>query len=439
MNGQRDNPDAQGNSRPQAAVLIVEDSMVQAELLRRILADQGYRVTVAKDGAEGLTAARRDPPGIIVSDINMPVMNGFQLCQAIRQDMQLREIPVILLTMLSDTRDVIHGLNAGADFYVTKPFNEQYLLSRIDAALADPPKYSDEKLDLELRLDGESHQVRAGRQQIMNVLISIYENAVLKNRELTSAQLQLNVLNERMADKARALEEANKDLESFAYSVSHDLRAPLRAIDGFSGQVLKRQADKLEEEGKRHLNLVRDNVQKMACLIDDILAFSRMGRAGMSLSEVDMEALAREVLDELLRDAPGRNLKVEIKPIPSAHGDRTILRQVWANLLGNAVKFTKCKPAAVIEVGCHPEGDENVYFVKDNGAGFDMKYAEKLFGVFQRLHSAEEFEGTGIGLAIVKRVIARHGGRVWAEGKVGEGATLYFALPIHAGNTSPSG
>lgn len=429
MNEQPNKTAVQENGSPQTLILIVEDSMVQAELLRRLLVQQGYRVAIAKDGVEGLAAAKKELPKLIISDITMPVMDGYEMCRAIRLDAALRNIPVILLTMLSDAKNVINGLNAGAGFYVTKPFNEQYLLSLINTIMMDPPKYSEEKIEMELSIGGEKHQVSAGPQQIMNLFISIYENAVLKNSELISAQNQLSILNERMEEKTRELEEANKDLEGFAYSVSHDLRTPLRAIDGFSQQVLKRYEDKLDDEGKRYLNLVRDNTLKMGQLIDDILAFSRMGRLGMSMAEVNMEGLAREVFDELMRTVNGRDLAVEIKPLPPAHGDHAILRQVWVNLLGNAIKFTSHNPAASIRVGSYTEGKENVYFVKDNGAGFDMQYAEKLFGVFQRLHGIDEFEGTGIGLAIVKRIITRHGGRVWAEGKVNKGATFYFALP----------
>lgn len=235
---------------------------------------------------------------------------------------------------------------------------------------------------------------------------------------------------QRVDEHTAMLADAYKELESFAYSVSHDLRTPLRAIDGFSQQLLNHYTDKLDDEGKRYLNVVRDNTKKMGQLIDDILAFSRMGRVDMSRSEVGMEVLVREVFEELKPDNSGHEPDLEIKPLPSAHGDRTMLRQVWMNLLGNAIKFTSHKPGATIKVGSYADGKENVYFVTDNGAGFDMQYAGKLFGVFQRLHGIDEFEGTGIGLAIVKRIITRHGGRVWAEGKVDEGATFYFALPV---------
>jgi PAS domain S-box-containing protein len=231
-------------------------------------------------------------------------------------------------------------------------------------------------------------------------------------------------------ERTRSLEEANRELESFAYSVSHDLRVPLRAIDGFSLQLLNHHDDHLDSEGKRYLTIVRDNTRKMAQLIDDILAFSRMGRLEMAESVVDMKKLAGKVIEELQPEISGRHIAIEIKPLPPCRGDQSMMHQVWMNLLNNAVKFTRPREAAQIEVGAGKEGAEMIYYVRDNGAGFDMRYADKLFGVFQRLHGVEEFEGTGIGLAIVKRVIARHGGRVWAEGKVDAGATFYFSLPF---------
>ena len=241
-------------------------------------------------------------------------------------------------------------------------------------------------------------------------------------------------LEELVQERTVKLETANKELETFSYSVSHDLRTPLRAIDGFSRILLDDYTDKLGDEGKRLLNVVRDNTSRMGQLIDDILKFSRTSRLEISLSEIDMEGLAHEVVEEL-QPADGK-LQVEIESIPPATGDRAMIHQVFVNLLSNAVKFSRAKDIPIIKVGGHIEGDEAVYFVRDNGAGFDMHYVDKLFGVFQRLHSVEEFEGTGIGLAIVKRIVTRHGGRVWAEGKLNEGATIYFALPANQGDKS---
>jgi signal transduction histidine kinase len=232
-----------------------------------------------------------------------------------------------------------------------------------------------------------------------------------------------------LRERTVQLETVNKELESFSYSVSHDLRVPLRAVDGFSHMLETRHGERLDGDAKRLIGIVRSNTQKMARLIDDILAFSRMGRKELVREEFDMTALARAAAEELAPMRAGRDLRLRIGELPRAQGDPAMLRQVWTNLIGNAFKFTRPKPCATVEIGSYRDGDEDVYFVKDDGAGFDMEYAHKLFGVFQRLHAVDEFDGTGIGLAIVKRIVTRHGGRVWAEGKVNSGATIYFALP----------
>ncbi len=236
-------------------------------------------------------------------------------------------------------------------------------------------------------------------------------------------------LEQRVCERTAQLETANKELEAFSYSVSHDLRSPLRAIDGFSHILLDDYAGKLDAEGNRRLNVIRDSAKKMGQLIDDLLAFSRMGRREMTQSAIDMAGLARTAREELRTAAPERMLQFTVNTLPPARGDQSMIRQVFLNLLSNAVKFTRPRETAIIEVGGRAEEGENVYYVRDNGVGFDMQYVNKLFGVFQRLHSVEAFEGTGVGLALVQRIIHRHGGRVWAEGVVGKGAAFYFALP----------
>lgn len=235
-------------------------------------------------------------------------------------------------------------------------------------------------------------------------------------------------LEKRVVERTAQLEAANKELEAFSYSVSHDLRAPLRAIYGFSRILFEDYSDRLDDEGRRILNIIRQNTQNMGQLIDDLLAFSRLGRQGIKLSNIDIAAIAKAVFREL-RDDEDETLQLNINTIPSAYGDRAMIHRVFINLLSNAIKFTKPKGKGIIEIGGWIEGKERIYYVRDNGVGFDMQYVDKLFGVFQRLHRQDEFEGTGVGLAIVKRVIHRHGGRVWAEGKVGDGATFYFTLP----------
>jgi signal transduction histidine kinase len=236
-------------------------------------------------------------------------------------------------------------------------------------------------------------------------------------------------LEKRVMERTAQLEAANKELEAFSYSVSHDLRAPLRAIDGFSRILLEDYADKLDEDGNRELQVVRKNAQNMGQLIDDLLAFSRLGRKAVEPSLIDMTDLAKSVFEQINVTDSERRPRLKIESIPPAQGDRALIRQVFVNLLSNATKYSRLKDQPVIEIGGNTKNGNNIYYVKDNGAGFDMQYANKLFGVFQRLHGAEEFEGTGVGLAIVQRIIHRHGGKVWAEGKVNEGATFYFTLP----------
>ncbi|MBI5211110.1 MAG: hypothetical protein HY927_14155 [Elusimicrobia bacterium] len=240
--------------------------------------------------------------------------------------------------------------------------------------------------------------------------------------------LVLRLVAERAA-MTEELQAANKELETFSYSVSHDLRAPLRAIEGFSKILLEDHSERLDGEGKRALAVVRAGVLKMARLIDDLLAFSRLGRQAMSEASVDMTGLAGSVLADLMDGGSGPAVSVEVGPMPRAWGDAALLRQVYANLISNALKFSRKAQAPRVEVGSRQEGGETLYFVRDNGAGFDMRYADKLFGVFQRLHGQDEFEGTGVGLAVAHRIVTRHGGRVRAQGRVGEGAEFGFTLP----------
>ncbi|MCK9209711.1 MAG: ATP-binding protein [Ignavibacteriaceae bacterium] len=241
---------------------------------------------------------------------------------------------------------------------------------------------------------------------------------------------QLNTeLEQRVIERTAQLNDANRELEAFSYSVSHDLRAPLRALDGFSILLHENYNDKLDDEGKHFLSTISRNANQMGQLIDDLLAFSRTGRKEIAYSKIDMKLLFETTYDELKREVSGRTIDFIIHPLPEATGDFAMLKQVAINLLSNSLKYTRGNLNAKVEIFGTENEKEIMYVVKDNGVGFDMRFVDKIFGVFQRLHSSVEFEGTGVGLAIVYRIIQKHGGKIWCEGKVNEGATFYFTLP----------
>jgi light-regulated signal transduction histidine kinase (bacteriophytochrome) len=278
------------------------------------------------------------------------------------------------------------------------------------------------------------------------MLGSVRQHELTEAADLSNAQLQEEIserkheqdeihrlnaeLEQRVVERTAQLEAANNELEAFSYSVSHDLRAPLRHVMGFVELLQKDAGPSLSETSLRHLTTISEAAKQMGDLIDDLLDFSRVGRAEMQKKEVNLDELVRDTLGDFQAKIKERKIVWEIHPLPAVQADRALLRMVLVNLISNAVKFTGARTEAKIEIGCaSTENDETVIFIRDNGAGFDPRYANKLFGVFQRLHSHDEFEGTGIGLANVQRIIHRHGGRVWAEGVVDTGATFYFSIP----------
>jgi PAS domain S-box-containing protein len=328
------------------------------------------------------------------------------------------------------SRDELIGKNArnfftaeDADFITAK---DREALE--EGRLVDIPEQPIHTRDLGVRIFHTMKMPIGDRDGRPQYLLSIW----LDITERKLAEQAIHELNAALEAKASQLEASNRELESFSYSVSHDLRAPLRAIDGFALMIEEDYGERIDAEGRRYLSVIRENSRRMGALIDSLLAFSRLGRLPVVTREVNVEALVREVFDEVLLAHDACQPRVELGPLPAVRGDRALLRQVWMNLVSNAVKYSSKAARPWIEVRGHRDAQENLYSIRDNGVGFDMEYAEKMFGVFQRLHRADEFTGTGVGLAIVHRVVTKHGGRVWAEGKVDEGAVFSFALPAGA-------
>lgn len=370
----------------------------------------------------------------------------------------LREAEARWRTLMENTPQLILTLNrAGEILFVNRSLygleRAQLLGQSILPYL--PGTNEDEKHDLLLRVfrerqpvsfeirletpEGEELWLSCNLSPVVDdrhVDIAIFNASDITDRKTAERAIQeLNeALERRVQERTAELEAANKELEAFSYSISHDLRAPLRAINGFGRILWDALNGQVPEETLRYLVIIRENAQKMGQLIDDLLAFSRLSRQTVTYSLFDPRTLVEQALTMLESERAGREIVLRIATLPLCFGDPVLLHQVWLNLLSNALKFTRGRTPAVIEIGGSETETETIYFVKDNGAGFDMRYADKLFGVFQRLHRAEEFEGTGVGLAIVQRIVRRHGGRVWAEAEPEKGASFYFALP--RGSTS---
>lgn len=393
-------------------ILILEDNPCDAELIQFELQEAGlvFSSKVVMTGKDFIRELQEFSPDIILSDYFLPKYTGaMALAEAKRR---CPDAPFILVTGAVSEDGAIEILTSGAKDYVMKS-----RLNRLAPALR------------RALAEAEEHRARKTAEEDLRKAHRDLEATVRKRTEALEVEIaERKRTEEALKEYSVQLEAANKELESFSYSISHDLRAPLRAIDGYSRMILKRQGDKFDAETKRHLNQIRDSVMAMGRLIDDLLAFSRVVRMEITTTEIDIGGLMREAWADLQIINPDRNILFKMEDMPVCHGDQLLMKQVCINLLSNAIKFTKLRKVADIEVGGYVKGNEIEYYVKDNGIGFDMAYYNKLFGVFQRLHSHDDFEGTGIGLAIVQRIIHRHGGRVWAEGEIDQGACFYFTL-----------
>jgi signal transduction histidine kinase len=370
-------------TRGPARLLIVDDESAQMRALCDTLSVEGYVTHGFSSAQKALTSLHPGEFDLLLTDLMMPEMDGITLINAARRiDPTL---DAVVMTGHGTVDTAVQAMQGGALDYILKPFKLNVILPVISRAL----------------------DVQRLRR----------ENAELQERE------------QRRSEELAA---AYQDLESFSYSISHDLRAPLRTIDSFA-QVLEEDfAEPLGEEGRRVIGIIRRGSQTMDQLIVGLLEFSRAGRERLDLDRIDMTALAGAAAAEVMAGYTGPKPHIDIADLPIVAGDATVIRQVWCNLIGNALKYSAKRPEPRIRISGRIEDREAIYQVEDNGAGFDMRYADKLFGVFQRLHRTEDFSGTGVGLAIVHRILARHGGRIWAQGAPDAGACFQFALPIAA-------
>jgi two-component system sensor histidine kinase/response regulator len=377
-------------------LLLVDDKTENLLALESILEGSGYHLVRALSGQDALLALLSQEYAAIVLDVQMPGMSGIELAQIIRGRKKTQHIPILFLTAHGD-EDAVAGYEAGAVDFLTKPIQPAVLRSKV--------------------------AVFAELFRMTNALRAEVE-------ERRQAEERIGQLNKELSERIDQLAEANAELESFSYTVSHDLRAPLRQVSGFVALLQEGLDGRANAHDTEYIGLIQSATGRMGQLIDDLLSFSRVGRAELNRTVVDVHSLVAQVRETLTPALNGRKVQWHIGTLPEVEGDPAMLRQVFASLLDNALKFTRTRECAQIEIGARRQLQEHVFFVRDNGVGFDTRYADKLFGVFQRLHTGAEFEGTGIGLASVRRIVQRHNGLSWAESVHGEGTVVYFSLPL---------
>jgi len=473
-----------------SVILIVDDKPANMLVLESLLTSESRVLLKATNGKEALQVALNNDIDLMILDVQMPDMDGFEVAQILKTNKRTKDIPIIFATAESKERKLMmKGYDEGAVDYLLKPMDPDVVKAKVDVLLKiqlQKKELIEKNISLEKRdllinnsldiigiVDAETFVIEdinnafetitgfsleevKGKPLTDFLQLPVIENkgeeaihfqtkirckdeavkwlewkiTVKNNKWYTNARdiTEVIQLHTELQNNLNQLEISNKELESFSYSVSHDLRAPLRALNGYSQMIEEDYSNVLDNEGKRLLGNIRNNAKKMGMLIDDLLAFSRLGRKEVQKATIDSNSMIESIIDEINHSA-SHHATITMDTLPPMYADHVLIQQAWINLITNAIKYSSKKESPLIHIGAMDRQDETVFYIKDNGCGFDMKYADKLFGVFQRLHAPSEFEGTGVGLAIVHRIISKHGGNIRVEAKPDEGAAFYFSLP----------
>ncbi len=394
------------NNLPKFKILLVDDREDNLLALEAILQSDNYSLVKANSGKEALSILLSDQDfHLILLDVLMPIMNGFETAELIYNREKLASIPIIFLTAIDIEDNIYKGYQSGAIDYISKPIKPDLLKAKVKAFV----ELSEKTREL----------VR--QEQMLRIA---NKNLELEIAERKRSEATIKLLNESLQTRLEQVQ----SLDSFNYSISHDLMNPLSNITSLTGLLQNMPADKIDAEVLEIVNLIGTSSDRMAKLIKNLLHFSRQAHSEISKTEFNMKYLVNEVIQDNTFSVPIDKVEVIVHDMPTVQGDSTMLRQVWINLISNAIKYSQKKDMPRIEIGARQEQGKFVYFIKDNGAGFDMKNYNKLFGIFQRLHNENEFSGTGVGLALVKRIVEKHNGKIWAESDPGKGSNFYFTL-----------
>lgn len=398
-------------------ILVIEDSPTQAAEISFILESAGFDVETRDTAEAGAQQITGDAFDLILTDLVLPGMSGIDLCRQVKADPQTRDLPVVVITASGDATDVLRGLEAGADGYLSKGRDPDDIVDRIKRILQQPdsPMASDDEGPVTVSALGHKFRVTASRQQLLNVLVSSFEDLARMNLAL--------------AEHEKELQRSNEELESFAHIVSHDLKEPLRTVSTFCQFLAEKYKEQLDEEAEEWLDYIVDGTARMKQLIDDLLVYARAGDGERSLEPVNLNDVADQVVTSLQTAIDECNATVQVEDLPTVTADPLMMQQLLQNLVSNAIKYRQESPPHV-QLAAAREGEAWKFLVRDNGIGVPEKYLEKIFAAFKRLHGRSKFAGTGVGLAICKRIVELHGGRIWAESAPGEGSRFYFTLPM---------